>query len=81
MSIQRHRESVVEATIHQLRQLRPPDSLWNAATERTWVTDDENGVWRQFDLLTGRWSWKINGVWRYEQPQQAALGKKNCEAY
>ena len=72
MSIQRQRESVAEATIHQLRQLRAPDSLLNAATECTWVTEDENGVLRQFDLVTGRWSWKINGVWRYEQPQQAA---------
>ena len=72
MSIQQQRESVAEATIHQLRQLRAPDSLLKAATECTWVTDDENGVRRQFDLVTGRWSWKINGVWRYEQPQQAA---------
>ena len=72
MSIQQQRESVVEATIHQLRLLRAPDSLLNAATECTWVTNDENGVRRQFDLVTGRWSWKINGVWRYEQPQQAA---------
>ena len=72
MSIQRQRESVAEATIHQLRQLRAPDSLLKAATECTWVTDDENGVRRQFDLVTGRMSWKINGVWRYEQPQQAA---------
>ena len=71
MSIQRQRESVAEATIHQLRQLQAPDSLLNVATECTWVTDDENGVRRQFDLVTGCWSWKINGVWRYEQPQQA----------
>ena len=72
MSIQRQRESVAEATIHQLRQLLAPNSLLNAATECTWVTDDENGVRRQFDIVTGRWSWKINGGWRYEQPQQAA---------
>ena len=63
---------VAEATIHQLRQLRAPESLLNAATECTSVTDDDNGVRRQFDLVTGRWSWKINGVWRYEQPQQVA---------
>ena len=56
MSIQRQCESVAEASIHQLRQLRAPDSLLNAAKECTWVTDDENEVRRQFDLLTGRWS-------------------------
>ena len=72
MSIQRQRESAAEATMHQLRQLRAPDSLLHAATECTWVTDDENRVRRQFDLVTGHWGWKINGVWRYEQPQQAA---------
>ena len=72
MSMQRQRESVAEATIHQLQQLRAPDSLLNAPMECTRVTDDENGVRLQFDLVTGRWSWKINGGWRYEQPQQAA---------
>ena len=54
MSIHEQREAVVEAKKHHIRQLQAPEDLLNAARACTWVTDDENGVWRQLDLATGR---------------------------